>query len=114
MGRVVIFNGLTTGSFENVDRFLEIGLAEVVDSRLTGREINYLVNPEGKRVTKFMQEEMSCELHVEKFNEECKLIPGRLFEEIADELLDFIGNILVSLNIKYWDNLICWLQCICT
>jgi hypothetical protein len=99
MGREVIFNGLTTGSFENVDRFLEIGLAEVVNSRLTGREINYLVNPEGKQVTKFMQEEMSCELHVEKFNEECKLIPGRLFEEIADELLDFIGNILVSLNI---------------
>jgi DNA polymerase-3 subunit epsilon len=85
MFRELIFDTETTGLYENKgDRIIEIGLLEVVDMNLTGRQFHCYLNPEGSKSNPFAQK-------VHGIGHEF-LQDKPLFQSIADELLAFIGK----------------------
>ncbi|MPR05646.1 exonuclease domain-containing protein [Microvirga tunisiensis] len=86
----------TTGlSAEDGDRIVQIACVEMADFRLTGRTFNTLVNPEGRPITYD-----SYQIH-RITNEDAARAPR--YEEIHDQLLDFIGDSVLVIQNKRFD-----------
>ncbi len=88
--RQIFFDTETTGlSPESGDRIIEIGCVEMVDRRLTGRNLHFYVNPERR------SHEDAVKIHglTDEF-----LADKPLFAAIADELLEYLGNAEVIIH----------------
>ena len=82
--RQIFFDTETTGlSPESGDRIIEIGCVEMVDRRLTGRNLHFYVNPERR------SHEDAVKIHglTDEF-----LADKPFFAAIADELLEYLAG----------------------
>ena len=82
--RQIFFDTETTGlSPESGDRIIEIGCVEMVDRRLTGRNLHFYVNPERR------SHEDAVKIHglTDEF-----LADKPLFAAVADELLEYLAG----------------------
>ena len=82
--RQIFLDTETTGlSPESGDRILEIGCIELVNRRLTGRDLHFYVNPERKNsIDAFKVHGLSDEFLADK----------PLFTDVAEDFLKFIGD----------------------
>ncbi len=82
--RQIFFDTETTGlSPESGDRIIEIGCVELLDRRLSGRNLHFYVNPERR------SHEDAVKIHglTDEF-----LADKPLFAAVADELLDYLAG----------------------
>lgn len=85
--REIIFDIETTGLDKDSDRIIEIGCVEMVDHYLTGRRFHVYLNPQGVMIS---DEVVAIHgLTNERLKDEKK------FNDIADELLEFIDNAVI-------------------
>lgn len=92
--REIVFDTETTGLDFDADRVIEIGGVELWNHIPTGRNWHSFVRPVGRRVDPgaFDVHGISDEFLSDK----------RIFEEIADELLDFFGDaVLIAHNASF-------------
>lgn len=93
--RQVFLDTETTGlSPENGDRIIEIGCVEMVNRRLTGRNLHHYLNPERS------SSEDAVRIHglTDEF-----LADKPLFASIADELLDYLADAEVVIHNAAFD-----------
>ena len=93
--RQVVLDTETTGlSPEAGDRVIEIGCVELVNRRLTGRELHFYVNPERRNsIDAIKVHGLSDEFLADK----------PLFGEVADELLEFVREAEVIIHNAAFD-----------
>ena len=93
--RQVILDTETTGlSPESGDRVLEIGCVEMVNRRLTGRNLHFYLNPERRS----HQDAIAVHGLSEEF-----LADKPLFAQIADELLEYLKDAEVIIHNAAFD-----------
>ncbi|MFT4359714.1 DNA polymerase III subunit epsilon [Bartonella bacilliformis] len=92
--REIIFDTETTGLDKDNDRIIEIGCVEMVDRYLTGRQFHVYLNPQGVIIP---DEVVAIHgLTNERLKDEKK------FDDIADELLEFIdGAMMIAHNANF-------------
>jgi len=93
--REIVFDTETTGlSPQNGERIFEIGMVELQNRVPTGRKVWHFINPE---------KELSAESTRITGVENHQLVGKPVFREIADEIIDFIGEdgILVAHNASF-------------
>ncbi|EJF90986.1 DNA polymerase III subunit epsilon [Bartonella tamiae] len=92
--REIIFDTETTGLHKESDRIVEIGCVEMVDRYLTGKTFHVYLNPQGVLIP-----DEVVAVHG-LTNERLKDEP--IFDEIADDFLDFIeGATLIAHNASF-------------
>ncbi len=93
--RQIVLDTETTGlSPEAGDRVIEIGCVELVNRRLTGRELHFYVNPERRNsLDAFKVHGLSDEFLADK----------PLFALVADELLEFVRDAEVIIHNAAFD-----------
>jgi DNA polymerase-3 subunit epsilon len=93
--RQVILDTETTGlSPESGDRVLEIGCVEIVNRRLTGRNLHFYLNPERRS----HQDAIAVHGLSEEF-----LADKPLFAQIADELLEYLKDAEIIIHNAAFD-----------
>ena len=102
MIREIILDTETTGFNEDKgDRMIEIALLEVVDDKLTGRQFQSFLNPQGKK-----SDQGAYDTHLLS-DDFLKNQP--LFKDVAEKILTFIGKIcLPNFGIEYFDSIYCF------
>ena len=93
--RQIFFDTETTGlSPESGDRIIEIGCVEMVDRRLTGRNLHFYVNPERR------SHEDAVKIHglTDEF-----LADKPLFAAVADELLEYLAGAEIIIHNASFD-----------
>jgi DNA polymerase III subunit epsilon len=93
--RQIFLDTETTGlSPESGDRIIEIGCVELVNRRLTGRELHFYINPERRNsVDAYNVHGLSDEFLADK----------PLFAHIADELIEFVRGAEVIIHNAAFD-----------
>ncbi|KEG17965.1 DNA polymerase III subunit epsilon [Bartonella bacilliformis] len=92
--REIIFDTETTGLDKDNDRIIEIGCVEMVDRYLTGRQFHVYLNPQGV----IIPDEVVA---IHGLTNE-RLKGEKKFDDIADELLEFIdGAMMIAHNANF-------------
>ena len=93
--RQIFLDTETTGlSPESGDRIIEIGCVELVNRRLTGRQLHFYVNPERRNsVDAYKVHGLSDDFLADK----------PLFEQVADELIEFVRGAEIIIHNAAFD-----------